>query len=604
LPEGEDGMDATAATGQVVPRGLLLDRYQPVRRLGTGAFGTVWLARDERLGRQVAIKVVPVERLGPARPGADRGWREAIAAARLSHPAIVALYEAARDADAAYLVSEWVRGSPLSALLAEGALSDRDVAEIGLALAGALAHAHERGVVHRDVKPGNVLVPEEQRPGAPPAKLCDFGVAHVTGGDPLTVTGDVVGTLAYMAPEQAEGRRVTPVADVYALALVLYEGWTGDNPVRAATPAATARRLGEPLPPLALRRPDLPGALGEALDTALHPDPDFRLELPELREALAAALPALGDDPGWTRPRDAPAPTPTPTRRVPPLPLLRRQAPRGGRKSSHDGRGAIRAGQPVVWDELDEPRRARQLPVRVVAAVSAGGLASLGTTFLDAPGVAPAVALAAAVCVFLLPRLAWLVGALVAVGWVFLHLHEHGAAFVLAAALAAPPVLLPRAPALWSLPALAPLLGLLGLAPAAPALAALARTPVRRAALAALAAWWLLLAEPLARRELLGGPLPAPGWRRALAGALDNVLRPLLQDPRLGLVVLWAVAAALLPLTARTHRVLGPLVWALALAAATASVASVPIALAALAAGVAAVGVSSLAWPSAPPRTP
>ena len=121
---------------------------------------------------------------------------------------------------------------------------------IGRALCGALAHAHERGVVHRDVKPQNVLIPDAPRSAAGVAKLADFGVAHLAGDEPLTRTGDVVGTLAYMAPEQAEGKRIDHRCDLYSLALVLYEALAGVNPVRAGSPAATAKRLGSVLPPL------------------------------------------------------------------------------------------------------------------------------------------------------------------------------------------------------------------------------------------------------------------------------------------------------------------------------------------------------------------
>ena len=131
-------------------------------------------------------------------------------------------------------------------------LSDRDVLRIGLALCGALGHAHGRGVVHRDVKPQNVMVPDAPRSAAGVAKLTDFGIAHMAGDDPLTRTGDVVGTLAYMAPEQAAGQRVDERTDLYSLALVLYEALAGLNPVRTGSPAATARRVGTVLP--ALRR--------------------------------------------------------------------------------------------------------------------------------------------------------------------------------------------------------------------------------------------------------------------------------------------------------------------------------------------------------------
>jgi serine/threonine protein kinase len=212
----------------------VLGRYRLGARLGSGGFGTVYAAHDERLDRAVAVKVIPAH--GPA---PERGTREALAAARLDHPGIVAVFDAGEDEGARYLVSELVRGRTLDQLAAEGALSDRDVLRAGLALADALAHAHERGVIHRDVKPQNVIVPDRPRSARSAAKLTDFGVAHLAGDEPLTRTGDVVGTLAYMAPEQAAGQRVDERADLYSLALVLYEGLAGVNPVRAGSPAAT-----------------------------------------------------------------------------------------------------------------------------------------------------------------------------------------------------------------------------------------------------------------------------------------------------------------------------------------------------------------------------
>ena len=168
--------------------------------------------------------------------------REARAAARLNHPGIVAVYELASDDHEVYLVSELVRGRTLAELLQAGAVSDRDVARIGVVLCDALEHAHARGVVHRDVKPQNVMVVAEPAAGAGFAKLADFGVAHVASGERLTHTGDVVGTLAYMAPEQAEGGPVTPASDVYSLALTLYEAWTGQT--RCAAAGWRPRRAG------------------------------------------------------------------------------------------------------------------------------------------------------------------------------------------------------------------------------------------------------------------------------------------------------------------------------------------------------------------------
>src|SRR3954452_17618574 len=286
------------ARGGGKPRELVLDRYRLERRLGAGGFGVVWLAFDEKLEREVAVKVVPRD----DDPVPQRATREARVAARLNHPGIVALYELGSDDDAVYLVSELVPGRTLAELMKVGAVSDRDVARIGVALCDALTHAHARKVIHRDVKPQNVLVVDEPAAGAGFAKLADFGVAHLSSGDPLTRTGDVVGTLAYMAPEQAEGERVTSAADVYSLALTLYEAWTGTNPVRAASPMGTARRLGTVLPPLRSRRRDLPEELGATIDQALDPDPARRPPLRQLRSALDAAERELSNEGGLVEP--------------------------------------------------------------------------------------------------------------------------------------------------------------------------------------------------------------------------------------------------------------------------------------------------------------
>ena len=296
-------MDVTEVAG----RALVAGRYRLGRRLGSGGFGTVYAAHDERLDRHVALKLIPAH--GPA---PERSQREALAAARLHHPGIVAVYDAGDGDEGRYLVSELVRGRTLDELERDGALSDRDVLRVGLGLAEALGHAHERGVIHRDVKPQNVIVPDESHV---PAKLTDFGVAHLAGDEPLTRTGDVVGTLAYMAPEQAAGERVDERADLYALALVLYEALAGANPVRGPSPAATARLVGTVLPALRSRRRDLPAELCAALDRALAPDPEARGTLDELADALADALPEVSDDGGTI----APHPLERAARPLPPL---------------------------------------------------------------------------------------------------------------------------------------------------------------------------------------------------------------------------------------------------------------------------------------------
>jgi serine/threonine-protein kinase len=269
---------------------LVLNRFLIERRIGSGGFGTVYEAWDGRLERPVAVKAI--ESVGTR--GSGRVLREAQAAARLNHPGIVTLYEMGEEDGNALLVTELVDGTTLAQLNRDGSLSDREVGEIGADLCEALAHAHSRAVVHRDIKPQNVLVTEE---GEPTAKLMDFGVARLTDAAALTAPGDIVGTLAYMSPEQAEGRAAGPEADVYSLALMLYECWSGEHPTRRPTPAATARAIGARPRPLRRLRPDLPRGLSETLDACLQARPDRRPTLEELGETIEASLDCLADQP-------------------------------------------------------------------------------------------------------------------------------------------------------------------------------------------------------------------------------------------------------------------------------------------------------------------
>ena len=569
---------------------LVLDRYRLVRRLGAGGFGTVWLAHDERLGREVAVKRVLI---GDG-DEAERARREAQVAARLSHPGIVALYEAGADDAACYLVSELVRGETLGVLEADGALSDLDVVEIGVALCEALAHAHARGVVHRDVKPGNVIVPEARGDGEPHAKLTDFGIARAVGDDALTRTGDVLGTLAYMAPEQAEGRGATESSDLYALALVIYEALAGVNPVRGATPAETARRIGEPLPALGRWRRDLPRALTEAIDDAVAVDPEDRGTLNDLRTALAGSRGAVSDEPGVVGDGGvtaltqrvlggrAPEAVPPTRRAFPELDEPQRYdwAWDEGEVDAYDARPPRRHG---AWDAAIEDvplRRARTgWRARLAAGLAAGLLAAAALAGLapSPPPVAPLAALGGvALAVALLPRLAWLAAAFGLLAWLALA-GRPGMAVVLAPALLLVPILLPRARATWSLPAAAPILGLAGLSPAACAIAGQASTLPRRAALGALSAVWLLLAEALLDRRLLAGVphgVPALGsWERDAGTAATDVLANVLDARALALAATFAVAAAVLPWLVRGRNVVpdtvAAIAWAAGLAAAT-----------------------------------
>jgi hypothetical protein len=501
----------------------VLGRYRLVRQIGSGGFGVVWLAEDEHLERTVAVKRIAMHDAAVA----GRAEREARAAARLAHPGIVALYESGRDEEAVYLVSELVRGRTLADLMEDGELSDRDVLRVGVALCDALAHAHGRGVIHRDVKPGNVIVPERPHDGAGVAKLTDFGIARMVGDDALTLTGDVVGTLAYMAPEQAEGRVVGEEADLYSLALVLYEALSGVNPVRGRGAAATARRVGARLPALGRLRRDLPLELCHALDRAVLARPEQRGTLAELRGALAEGLPVADDE-----------------------------------------RGTI-AGSPLEGLARPAPRPRVHPRARIAAALAAGALAAAALAWLTprsgfqvAPG---AGAGAAALAVLVAPRLGWIAMAVALAAW-------SGGATALVIGLAALPtvVLLRRSGTLWSLPVGAPLLGMAGLAGAWPALAAQAPGPWQRAALGALGGWWLALAEVLTGDRLaLGAP---PG------SALDaRHLDPLLTSGAPALAVLWAAGAVALPVLVRGRvlaaDVVGATAWAAAMGSATQAVA-------------------------------
>ncbi len=501
---------------------LVLGRYRLVRRLGAGGFGVVWLAHDERLERAVAVKRIAVHdaAVGP------RAEREAKAAARLSHPSIVALYESGRDDEAVYLVSELVRGRTLGDLMAEGALSDRDVLRIGVTLCDALAHAHGRGVVHRDVKPGNVIVPDRRAEGDGLAKLTDFGVARIAGDDVLTRTGDVVGTLAYMAPEQAEGRAAGAEADLYALALVLYEALAGVNPVRGHGAASTARRVGARLPALGRLRRDLPLDLCAALDRAVLPRPEQRGTIADLRAALHRGIPRAAEETGTI------------------------------------------ASSPLEPLADARPRRPVRLVARVPAGLAAGGLAAAALAWLGPAPPLPALggAAVAALAVALLPRLGWLAVAAALVTWAIAG-GETGVAVLIAAGALPTAGLLRRAGPLWSAPALAPLLAIPGLAGVWPALAGQATRAWHRAALGALGGMWLLLAEALAGRRLALGARDAAPWRDAAGRAWDEVLVPLATGGSLAIAGVWAIAALVLPYLVRGKLFAADLVGATAWAA-------------------------------------
>jgi hypothetical protein len=568
-------------TGRRLPGGrsdapVVLDRYQLRRRLGTGGFATVWLARDQRLDRDVAIKILPRERVV-----GGRFEREARAAARLAHPGIVTLYEAAVDDEGAYLVSELVHGSTLDRLLADGELSDRDVIQIGIALCDALAHAHTHGVIHRDVKPSNVLIPERATSPAGLARLTDFGVARVAGGDSLTMTGDVIGTAAYMAPEQAQGLPAGASADLFSLALVLYEGLTGVNPVRTGAGGQSARRMGMHLPPLRRQRRELPRELGQAIDLALRPRPGERGRLEELRGALAAVAGRVRDDPGvvaepW-RPRTTIRRHDTDEvhlriedhrrraeaedwDRTHSPAEERRERPRRQPRQERQERRLRAEPEKGADEQTDREKLHIPWPRRAFAAAAAAAL----TAWLahHAPGSSPlptaGTACVAAVIVAALPRAGWF--ALTAFMATSLVAHEHaGGALLLLAGALVPVVLSPRDGPAWPLSAGAPALGAIGLACAWPGVAGLTGPIWRRAMLGATGWVWLALARA--------------AYTSSTGDALHHAITPLLTAGTLVGAGVWAVAAIVLPWAGiRRSAVLEATLlagWAAALALAT-----------------------------------
>jgi serine/threonine protein kinase len=515
---------------------LVLGRYRLRRRLGTGGFATVWMAHDERLDREVAVKILPRGRVA-----GGRFEREARAAARLAHPGIVTLYEAAVDDEGAYLVSELVHGTTLDDLLAGGRLSDRDVVRIGIALCDALAHAHAHGVIHRDVKPSNVLVPERPTTPAQLARLTDFGVARVAGGDSLTRTGDVIGTEAYMAPEQAQGLPAGASADVFSLALVLYEALSGANPLRGAV----SRRRTTYLPALRRQRRELPRELGQAVDLALRPRPSERGSLAELRAGLVASVARVADEPGvvgdpWpTRTEgraDRARDRETATRPELAAPRTHERSRERSRERSHE------RSHERTHDQTRPRRNDTRLPIpwprRALAGVAAAALA--GWVAAHASGTTPvptALALAlAGLLVATLPRAGWVI--LATAGAALLIVSSRpGAALVLMVGAAVPIVTNPLDGPAWPLAAVAPALGALGLAGAWPALAGLSRRAHRRAALGATGYVWTALVTS------------GIGSTRTLPDALHHVLVPLATVGTLITAGIWALAALTLPLT-------------------------------------------------------
>ncbi|MGV9243457.1 serine/threonine-protein kinase [Streptomyces sp. NPDC003710] len=340
---------------------VIAGRYRLLSPLGEGGMGTVWRAHDEVLHREVAVKEV---RAPAGLPSAEvermytRLEREAWAAARVANRNVVTVYDVAHQDGRPWIVMELIRGIALSDLLdAEGPLSPQRAAHIGAEVLAALRAAHAAGVLHRDVKPGNVLLADDGR-----VVLTDFGIATVEGSSALTMTGEVIGSPEFLAPERALGRTPGPESDLWSLGVLLYAAVEGNSPFRQNTPLSTLRAVvDEELPP-----PRRAGALAPVIEGLLRKDPAERIPAEQAEQDLRIV------GAGGTAHAGAPAPSYAPT--VPafpvgsPTPPLPTPAPGG-------------VTQPAYPARSGPPPRRRGAAVALVAGLAALALALVGLTY-------------------------------------------------------------------------------------------------------------------------------------------------------------------------------------------------------------------------------
>jgi eukaryotic-like serine/threonine-protein kinase len=266
------------------------DRYVVIGRAGSGGMAEVYRARDELLGREVALKVLN-RRLSTDKTFVERFRREAQSAANLNHPNVVSLFDYGSDGGTYYIVMEFIDGQPLADIVrSEGPLMPERAAEIAADVAGALDRAHAAGLVHRDIKPSNIMINSQGQ-----TKVTDFGIARAMttdGEQTMTQTGMVIGTAAYLSPEQAQGHPVDPRSDVYSLGVVLYEMLTGGPPFTGDTPLSVAYKhvRENPAPPSTIN-PDVHSELDAIVMKALAKNPDNRYQTArEFREDLQRFL--------------------------------------------------------------------------------------------------------------------------------------------------------------------------------------------------------------------------------------------------------------------------------------------------------------------------
>ncbi|MGI9018034.1 MAG: protein kinase domain-containing protein [Euzebya sp.] len=296
---------ARAMTGQMPLPGpattaVIAGRYVLQERIGTGGMSEVWRAQDQTLDRDVAVKLLHPG-LATDDDARTRFASEARRAAQLAHPRVVRVLDAGQDGDEAWIVMELIQGPTLSARLGQPMAPDA-VARIGIQVADALSAAHAVGMVHRDVKPSNILL------AADGARLTDFGIARAAGEASMTATGQLVGTAAYLAPEQAQGLEVTPAVDVFALGCVLFEALTGHKRFTGDGPLQTALARIQAVTTVQDLGPTVPLALAEAVVRMLAEDPSDRpADGAAAAEVLRQAAPTGGQAPPVAIPRDAPS---------------------------------------------------------------------------------------------------------------------------------------------------------------------------------------------------------------------------------------------------------------------------------------------------------
>ncbi len=266
---------------------VLSDRYRLEAKLGSGGMSTVYLARDETLDRPVAVKVMHRE-MSEQADQLQRFRQEARAVAKLSHPNVVSVIDAGEDGGHPYIVFEYVEGETLKQRISrDGALDPQEAIAYAIEVARGLSVAHARKMVHRDIKPQNILIDAEGR-----AKLTDFGISRQLEQDGMTATGRVLGTTDYVAPEQAMGRGADPRSDIYSLGVVLYEMLVGQVPFQADSQVGVAmKHVNEDLPDVQRRRPEVSAAVALVVERATAKDPSNRYQhVGEMIDDLSTAL--------------------------------------------------------------------------------------------------------------------------------------------------------------------------------------------------------------------------------------------------------------------------------------------------------------------------